>query len=364
MGKATDKSNLTPRQELNKTTKRTTTSAKAKVIGDVVVNKNFRANTTAASTRRKRPVKKQQKAIAAGNTKKPLKLSAKTPNANKVTPVSTKTTKVNTASIQTPRNNVKNSSASKVNSSANTKTVDNKKTDKLKLPLFRRLHFKPSHVLASTIVILLAIFFGRVAIWEHDYLARMEGSERHVVNTPSADIAGEEEVDRTEPTQEQIIEYTVAPDKPRYLSIPNVGIHNARIVEVGANANGEVGTPYNIYDVGWYTSSALPGSNRTSLLDGHGGAPGIGVFGNLTLVQPGSKITIEMGDGRKYVYRIVDTVTLSLGEEADNYMATSAFVSPERGTGSITLVTCTGDYWMSSRTYSHRFFARAILESE
>ena len=71
-----------------------------------------------------------------------------------------------------------------------------------------------------------------------------------------------------------------------------------------------------------------------------------------------------MGDGRKYVYRIVDTVTLSLGEEADNYMATSAFVSPERGTGSITLVTCTGDYWMSSRTYSHRFFARAILESE
>lgn len=349
MGKATDKSNLTPRQELNKTTKRTTTSAKAKVIGDVVVNKNSRANTTAASTRRKRPVKKQQKAIAAGN---------------KVTPVSTKTTKVNTASIQTPRNNVKNSSTPKVNSSANTKTVDNKKADKLKLPLFRRLHFKPSHVLASTIVILLAIFFGRVAIWEHDYLARMEGSERHVVNTPGADIAGEEEVDRTEPTQEQIIEYTVAPDKPRYLSIPSVGIHNARIVEVGANANGEVGTPYNIYDVGWYTSSALPGSNRTSLLDGHGGAPGIGVFGNLTLVQPGSKITIEMGDGRKYVYRIVDTVTLSLGEEADNYMATSAFVSPERGTGSITLVTCTGDYWMSSRTYSHRFFARAILESE
>lgn len=360
MGKTTDQSNSTSRQELNKTTKRTVSSAKTKVIGDVVVSKNSRTNTTTSSTRRKRPVKKQQKAIAAGNTKKPLKLSAKTPTVSKPTPAATKITKTNTINVQTSKNTAK-SATSKNNSNTDAKTVNNKKSDKLKLPLFRRLHFKPSHVLAGIIVIFLTIFFGRVAIWEHDYLARMEGSERHVVNTPGANIAGEEEVDRTEPTEEQIIEYTVAPDKPRYLSIPSVGIYNARIVEVGANANGEVGTPYNIYDVGWYTSSALPGSNRTSLLDGHGGAPGIGVFGNLTLVQPGAKITIEMGDGRKYTYNVIDTATLSLGEEADNYMTTSAFVSPERGTGSITLVTCTGDYWMSSRTYSHRFFARATL---
>lgn len=229
----------------------------------------------------------------------------------------------------------------------------------MKLPTWRRLHFKPSHVAGIVILFLAIIFFARVAIWEHAYLERMEGSERAVLVTDSNTEA--EEVDKTEPSTTEVSEYTVAPDRPRYLSIPSINLAQARIYEVGIKANGELATPFNIYDIGWYNESGLPGSNNVVVMDAHGGAPGIGAFGNLPQIRQGDEIKIEMGDGREFTYVVTDTTTKALGEEANNYMV-YAFESPERGRGSITLITCTGVYWTSSQTYSHRFFARAVLK--
>lgn len=240
------------------------------------------------------------------------------------------------------------------------KTISKKTNSKdtLRLPTIRKVYFKPSYIITTIICILLAAFFLRVAIWEHNYLERMEGSERA---TAEAYDDGGEEIDSNHPTNTEITEYTVAPDKPRYLTIPSLsGINHARIVEIGTKSNGALATPYNIYDVGWYIKSDLPGSDGTVVIDGHGGRPGVGVFGNLPLIKTGAFIEIEMGDGRLYTYQVVDTATKALGNEADEYMLT-AFHSPERGVGSLTLITCTGDYWLKQRTYSHRFFTRAIL---
>lgn len=239
-----------------------------------------------------------------------------------------------------------------------------KNDDHLKLPTVRKLHFRISQVIGIIILLLLAGFIARVAIWEHNYLERMEGSERHLPPNIGG-IGGvgetEEEVDEERPTETEITEYVVAPEKPRYFSIPSLGINNTRIVEIGLKSNGEIATPYNIYDVGWYQNSALPGTNGVTVMDGHGGGPGIGIFGSLPKISVGAEIFIEMGDGRAFRYRVVDTATKALGEEANSYM-TEAFTSPETGTGSLTLITCTGDYWLASRTYSHRFFLRAVLE--
>lgn len=232
-------------------------------------------------------------------------------------------------------------------------------TKKLKLPVLRKIHFKVSHIVGIVIAVLLAAFCLRVAIWEHFYIERMEGTERPGAVVPIE--GGEDEVDREEPTASEISEYVVAPDKPRYFSIPEINVINARVVEVGTKSDGSIDTPYNIYDTGWYTSSALPGETGVSIIDGHGGAPGIGVFGSLPKIKPGTEVSIVMGDGRSFTYRIVDTATKALGTEANEYMQT-AFTSPEKGKPSLTLITCTGDYWLSSRTYSHRFFARAVLD--
>lgn len=243
----------------------------------------------------------------------------------------------------------------------------------LHLPKVRPIYLRPSYIALGTIILVLAVFFIRVAIWEHNYLNRMEGSERHTTSiTPVNEI--EEDVDESEPTEQEITEYHVAPGKPRYFSIHSIGIHNARIVEIGLKTTGELSTPYNIYNVGWYTGSALPGSNGVSVLDGHGGFTNIGIFGNLPPragynrgIVVGDEITIEMEatEGAKpaiYTYRVTDTATKNLGDEANNYM-TTAFESPVPGQGSITIITCTGDWWAKSKTYSQRFFVRAVLES-
>lgn len=261
-------------------------------------------------------------------------------------------------------------------SKESTKTINQKQTSNknssLHLPKVRPIYLRPSYIALGVIALLVAIFFTRVAIWEHSYIERMEGSERHTTSiTPVNEI--DEEIDENEPTEQEITEYIVAPGKPRYFSIPSIGIRNARIVEIGLKSTGELSTPYNIYNVGWYNGSAVPGSKGTSVFDGHGGFTNIGIFGNLPPrpgynrgVTVGDIITVEMGvaDGETpvvYTYRIVDTATKNLGEDANNYMAT-AFESPVRGQSSLTIITCTGDWWAKSKTYSQRFFVRAVLE--
>lgn len=237
-----------------------------------------------------------------------------------------------------------------------------KNSEQMKLPTIRKIHLKPGYVVVGIIALLLTLFFARVAIWENAYLAAKEGSERDVTTTTNSEVYdGGEEVDNTEPTTTEITEYIVAADKPRYFSIPSLGINNARVVELGLKSDGSLASPYNIYNVGWYTGSSLPGTNGVAVLDAHGGDLGSGIFRTLPRIQIGALVRIEMGDGRLYTYRVVDTATKELGEDANNYMPT-AFTSPQAGVGSITLITCTGDWWLSSQTYSQRFFVRAVLE--
>lgn len=243
--------------------------------------------------------------------------------------------------------------------SKNKTTPINPNQPSLKLPTVRKLHFRPSHIILTVITLLLTGFFLRVGIWEHNYFKRMEGTERSTA--PMVSVDDGEEVEDTPPTSTEVAEYTVAADRPRYFSVPSLNINNARIVEIGVKNNGELSTPYNIYDVGWYNESALPGTNRVVVMDGHSGTNNIGVFGKLPNIEPNSVIQVEMGDGKLYTYRVSETATKKIGKEANDYMAV-AFSPLTNGKGSLTLITCTGDYLLAQKTYSHRFFVRAQLE--
>lgn len=246
----------------------------------------------------------------------------------------------------------------------NTKTKHQKTKKNMKLPLLRKIHLKPSHIACIVIVAILVIFFGRVALWEHSYINRMEGSDRDnpAANGTSGVIYdGGADVDETEPTETEIANYVVPADMPRYFSIPSLGIINARVAEVGLRTNGEVDVPNNAYMIGWYNGSSLPGSRGTALLDAHGGDLGNGIFRTLPRIQIGAEINVEMGDGRLFTYKVVDTATRALGDDANNYMGT-ALSSPQPGIGSLTLITCTGEWSQVRQTYMDRFFARAILQ--
>ena len=213
-------------------------------------------------------------------------------------------------------------------------------------------------VIWSIILILFLIFIVRVISFENYYYNSKEGSERAVAQI--TDVGAEEELVEEEPTEEEVREYTVAPDRPRYLSISKLGINKARILTMGVNAKGELDTPRNIFDVGWYEASGKPGLGGTAIIDGHNGGPHVhGVFKNLPSLVTGDIIEIERGDGVVFRYSVIENNAISL-DESDEYMATAA-QSPEADKESVTLITCTGEWSQQQGTYLSRQFTRAVL---
>ena len=210
----------------------------------------------------------------------------------------------------------------------------------------------------ALLAVLLIVFLVRVLVFENNYYGEKEGSER------SAAIVYEgTDLDETEPTDDEIKEYTVAPDRPRYLTVEKLRIKNARILPMGVNTSGELDTPRNIFDVGWYEASGKPGQGGTLIIDGHNGGPHVhGVFKNLPDLAMGDIIKVERGDGAIFNYKVVENKTVPL-EDSDAYMSAAAR-SPEPGTESVTLITCTGEWSQSQGTYLSRQFTRAILVDE
>ena len=203
------------------------------------------------------------------------------------------------------------------------------------------------------------IFFVKVATFEDDYYRRMEGSERAEQVTIE-----DETLDETDITDEVLSEYTTPASYPKFLKISNLGIEKARILPVGVNARGELGTPVSIFDVGWYEASGTPGSGKTVVLDGHNGGPTKeGIFKKLPTLVRGDIIEITRGDDETFRYEVVENDIISL-EAADEYMSLKALRSPESGRESVTLITCTGEWSQDKRTYLSRQFVRALLVKE
>jgi LPXTG-site transpeptidase (sortase) family protein len=213
-------------------------------------------------------------------------------------------------------------------------------------------------VIWSVVIILFLVFFIRVVTFEDNYYSSKEGTERAVTEESSTDTNAD--LDETEPTDAEVAEYTVAADRPRYLTIEKLGIKKSRVLAMGVNKSGELDTPRNIFDVGWYESSGKPGQGGTMVIDGHNGGPHVyGVFKNLPNLATGDIIQIERGDGVIFKYKVVENTSVDLND-SDAYMST-AMRSPETGIESVTLISCTGEWSQSQGTYLSRQFTRAVI---
>ena len=212
--------------------------------------------------------------------------------------------------------------------------------------------------------LLLVIYVVRISLWEKNYYESQEGSERTkpVKVSEDIEIVEPEEVDETEVTEEQRVEYNVPAGNPRYLSIPKLGIYNSRVIRVSKRGDGRLGTPTNIFDVGWYDGSSKPGQGGTIIIDGHNGGPNIeGVFKHIDTLVVGDVIEIALGGSDViYKYRVEENVEVKL-ENADKYMNKEARKSPIEGKESITLITCIGEWSEQQQTYLSRQFVRAVL---
>ena len=212
----------------------------------------------------------------------------------------------------------------------------------------------------SILAVLFLVFLLRVVTFENSYYQEKEGSERAVAEGQQEEEEEEEELIEVPPTETEVYEYSVAPDRPRYLTIERLGIRNARILVMGINNKGELDTPRNIFDVGWYEGSDKPGQGGTMIIDGHNGGPHVhGVFKDLPALVVGDIIKVERGDGLVFNYKVADNKAVLLSE-SDGYMAEAA-KTPIEGKESVTLITCTGEWSDRQQTYLSRQFTRAVL---
>lgn len=211
-------------------------------------------------------------------------------------------------------------------------------------------------IILAVILLILAIFFVRTAIWEYKYYHELEGSPRAAATS----VSSSSDLDETPVTEDQIREHIVPADHPRYLSIEKLGVKNARVLSEGLKQNGELDTPLGIFDVGWYNASGTPGAGKPILMDGHNGGPNVvGVFKYLNQLYSGDKIVIERGDGEKFTYEVVENKEIPL-DESDDYMGV-ALSSPVQGKESLSLISCTGEWSQTRNTYLSRQFVRAVL---
>jgi len=216
---------------------------------------------------------------------------------------------------------------------------------------------KTLRISGIVVLALVAAALIRVAVWEHFYYKRMEGSPRDTTNMP---FVGGQEADETEVTEDDRKKHIVSADKPRFLSIEKLGVRNARVLEVSANGGEPMGVPVGIFDVGWARTSGKPGQGGTLLMNGHNGGPTKdGVFKNLPKLVVGDIIAVERGDGQMFYYELHDSKVLKLAE-ANSYMRT-LIESPISGRESLSLISCTGGWIQAQRTFDSRIMIRAVL---
>jgi LPXTG-site transpeptidase (sortase) family protein len=171
-------------------------------------------------------------------------------------------------------------------------------------------------------------------------LAKSANSRNNSGSVPSTD----------KPSAKAISQYIVAPDAPRYLKIPKLGV-NARVLQVGTNKDGSLGTPSNVFDTAWYNASAKPGQPGATLIDGHVSSwTSHGVFYGLKNLKPGDTMQVVRGDGSVFNYKVVKTQVYK-----DNNVDMRAAITPVvQGTPGLNLITCTGQVKPGTSEFNER----------
>lgn len=145
-------------------------------------------------------------------------------------------------------------------------------------------------------------------------------------------------------------------DLPMRLKIPSLGI-DADVQSVGINGKGNMASPGNFTDVGWYSGGPLPGQVGSAVIDGHvdNGLGMNGVFKHLGEIQIGDEIVVSTLSGRELHFVV---------EEIAPYPYTA--VPLERlflraDMPRLNLVTCEGRWVKRDDTYDHRLVIYARL---
>ena len=157
--------------------------------------------------------------------------------------------------------------------------------------------------LGWAMVAIIAVLLIKTYVWEKNYYATKTNETRAKADVVITEIETILSPSEFEPSEDEIKEYQVEANNPRYLDIPRLDIH-AR-VRHSAVDNNKLPLPNDVYDVAWFAGSSAPGQGGNVLISGlYKGSTKDGVFKNLDSLEKGDEIIIERGDGEKFTYEV------------------------------------------------------------
>ncbi len=213
--------------------------------------------------------------------------------------------------------------------------------------LERRKHYRSR---AGAVLIIVGMALGLVAIG-------LFVQSRHGEPEPPPGAVQTAAKSSVKPSTTQIASYNVSPDLPKYIAIPNIGLRQSRIIQLGLVKN-EITVPDNIYDAGWYDGSSKPGQPGAMFIYGHVSSwKANGIFYNLKKLRPGNTITITRGDNTTYTYQVVSSKVYSY-----NSVNMQEVLSPvDAGKPGLNLMTCIGQVIKGTSEFNERLVVFASL---
>ncbi len=118
------------------------------------------------------------------------------------------------------------------------------------------------------------------------------------------------------------------------------------LIDLGTNADGSIEVPVSAADVGWLTSSAVPGGVGPAVLAGHvDSRAGPGVFYRLREMAAGDRVFVTLSDGAVHEFEVTRTLTVGKDE-----FPTQDVYGPVPD-AQLRLITCGGEFDQQRRSY-------------
>lgn len=168
---------------------------------------------------------------------------------------------------------------------------------------------------------------------------------------PASASSGQHAPSAKKPTKSAVETYNVAPDLPKFISIPAIHVTKARIIQLGVTKNNQIATPGNIYDAGWYNGSAKPGAPGAMFIFGHVSSwQANGVFFDLKKLKKDDTITVTRGDNKTFTY----TVASSKIYPADKVDMKTVLAPVDSSKPGLNLMTCAGQVIKGTSEFNER----------
>jgi sortase (surface protein transpeptidase) len=186
------------------------------------------------------------------------------------------------------------------------------------------------------------------------YISRPKAQPYETIQSIDVDLAPS----TVQPPVTEIAKYNVPATLPKYIDIPAIAMPQSRVIQLGLKRSGEIATPSNIFDTGWYSSSAKPGQAGAMFIFGHVSGPKVpGVFANLKKLKSGELIKVTRSDDKVYTYRVISQKVYPYNHV--DMRAVLAPVNPRQP--GLNLMTCTGKVIAGTHNYNQRLIVFTSL---